>query len=337
MRAFGDPVLTRNPGVPGIGVPTNIGRVRWVPVVLVAVVVAAGCGESSKQAGTSVDPASGKRIDTQLVFGGPPECEQRDLCLGGKSQQVYGFTFKEVKKLDTGGPMTTKALQDGSVQVAELFTGSSVIDPDFVMLSDDRLLQPAENPMALVRAQVLSEDVKAIIDAVSAKLDLAAYNSMATAIEIDKKNPATVAQDFLKANGLYHAGTSGKGVKLTIAAANLAGARAVSQAYAQALGARGYEVSFRDNVGTREKLYPMLRNGEIDMYGEFTGSLLTYLNGNPTGDSAATYAALRDKLAGSGLIATTPAPAQDGNAFYVTRETADKFKLVNMSDLTKTS
>jgi osmoprotectant transport system substrate-binding protein len=191
--------------------------------------------------------------------------------------------------------------------------------------------------MALVRQPVLTPDVKAIVDAVSTKLDLAAYNAMATAIEIDKKDPATVARNFLEANGLYHAGTSGKGVKLRIAAANLAGARAISQAYAQALSVRGYDVTFRDSVGTREKLYPMLRNGEIDLYGEFTGSLLSYLKGNPTGDSAETYASLNDKLAGTGLVATTPAPAQDGNAFYVTRKTADRFKLVNMSDLLKDS
>src|SRR5262249_51170336 len=155
--------------------------------------------------------ASGERIDSQLVFGGPPECAERDLCLGGKSQQVYGFKFKAVKKLDTGGPVTTGALQDGSIQVAELFTGSSVIDPDFVLLKDDRQLQPGENPIALAREPVLTPDVKAIINAVSAKLDLAAYNEMATAIEIDKKNPETVAKQFLAANGLDRAGTSGKG------------------------------------------------------------------------------------------------------------------------------
>jgi osmoprotectant transport system substrate-binding protein len=307
--------------------------VRWLVGLLCVVVVGAGCGGSSKSGGTSVEPAAGERIDSQLVFGGPPECTERDLCLGEKSQQVYGFEFKAVRKLDTGGPATTKALQDNTIQVAELFTGSSAIDPDFVMLNDDRQLQPAENPIALVREPVLTPDVEAIINSVSAKLDLAAYNEMATAIELDKKSPEAVAKSFLAANGLDRPGTSGQGVKLRIAAANLAGARAISQAYAQALEARGYAVTFRDNVGTREDLYPMLRNGDIDMYGEFTGSLLTYLKGNPTGDSNETYASLRDKLSGTGLIATTPAPAQDGNAFYVTQETADKFKLVNMSDL----
>ena len=60
-------------------------------------------------------------------------------------EELYGLNFKEVKKLDVGGPITVKALKDGDIQVGLLFTGSSVIDPDFVLLQDDKLLQPADN------------------------------------------------------------------------------------------------------------------------------------------------------------------------------------------------
>ena len=74
---------------------------------------------------------------SKLTFGGPPECEQRPLCLGDTSQQLYGLQFKEVKKLDVGGPVTVKALQDGDIQVGILFTGSSAIPKDTVLLKDD--------------------------------------------------------------------------------------------------------------------------------------------------------------------------------------------------------
>ena len=96
-------------------------------------------------------------------------------------------------------------------------------------------------------------------------------------------------------------------------------------------------MSFKDNIGTREQLYPLLKNGTIDLYGEFTGSLLTYLKGNPTGDQAATYARVASEAAGPGWLRPTPATAQDVNGFYVTKATADKYKLVTMSDLTKTT
>ena len=85
-----------------------------------------------------------------LVFGGPPECLTRPLCLGDESQQRYGLNFKEVKKLDGGGPVTNQALDDGTIDVGVLFTGSSVIKPNYVLLKDDKGLQPADNPIALV-------------------------------------------------------------------------------------------------------------------------------------------------------------------------------------------
>ena len=67
------------------------------------------------------------------------------------SQQLYGLEFSEVKKLDAGGPITVQALEDGDIDVALLFTGSSVIPKDAVLLTDDKGLQPADNPVFLIR------------------------------------------------------------------------------------------------------------------------------------------------------------------------------------------
>ena len=309
-------------------------------LMLALVLVAAACGSSSKSStntSNTTTAGGGPRIDSLLVFGGPPECLERPLCLGTTSQQVYGFKFKEVKKLDTGGPVTSKALKDDTIQVGELFTGSSVIDPDFVLLQDDKGLQPADNPTALIRESKATPDVTSILDAVNAKMDIAAYNKMATSVDIEKNDPSDAAKTFLEDSGLATGGTTGKGQKLTVGAANFTGARVVSEAYSQALKANGYDVTFKDNIGTREQLQPLIKNGTIDLYGEFTGSLLTFLKGTPTGDQKATYDALVQKLQGTGLVATTPATAQDVNGFYVTKATADKYKLVKMSDLTKPS
>jgi osmoprotectant transport system substrate-binding protein len=143
-----------------------------------------------------------KPVASQLVFGGPPECQDRDLCLGPKEQQLYGLQFKDVKKLDAGGPVTNKALDDGTIQVAELFTGSSVIKSDYVLLQDDKGLQAADNPIALVRKSVDSAQLNSIIDAVNAKLTTEAYRDMALKVQNDKQDPAAVAEAFLKDNGL---------------------------------------------------------------------------------------------------------------------------------------
>jgi osmoprotectant transport system substrate-binding protein len=141
-------------------------------------------------------------VAPKLVFGGPPECATRDLCLGKTEDGLYGLKFKTVKKLDAGGPITNKALKDGSIDVGLLFTGSSVIDPNFVLLTDDKGLQPADDAIAVWRTSVDSPALVAVIDAVNAKLDTAAYNAMALKIFNDKADPSAVAKDFLTTNGL---------------------------------------------------------------------------------------------------------------------------------------
>ena len=141
-------------------------------------------------------------VASQLTFGGPPECQQRPLCLGATEQQLYDLKFKTVKKLDTGGPITNKALKDGSIDVGLLFTGSSVIDPDFMLLTDDKGLQPADNAIAVWRSTVDSPALDTVINAVNAKLDTAAYNEMALKIFNDKLDPPAVAAEWLSKNGL---------------------------------------------------------------------------------------------------------------------------------------
>jgi len=141
-------------------------------------------------------------VAPQLTFGGPPECETRPLCLGDTAQSLYNLKFKTVKKLDAGGPITSSALKDGSIQVGLLFTGSSVIDPNFVLLTDDKGLQPADNVVAVWNDDVNSPALGGVVDAVNAKLDTAAYNELSTKINVDKEDPAKVAKDWLDANKL---------------------------------------------------------------------------------------------------------------------------------------
>jgi len=143
-----------------------------------------------------------KAVAPQLVFGGPPECLDRPLCLGDKEQQLYGLQFKEVKKLGGGGSITNSALDDGTIDVGLLFTGSSVIKPDYVQLTDDKGLQPADNPIALVRKPKATPEVRSILKAVNTKLDLDAYNELSLKVLNDKEDPADVVAQWLQDEGL---------------------------------------------------------------------------------------------------------------------------------------
>jgi osmoprotectant transport system substrate-binding protein len=112
-------------------------------------------------------------VSSQLIFGGPPECPSRPLCLIGLRER-YGVEFEEFVPLDAGGPLTLEALERGVVDVALLFTTDPAIErADLVELRDDRELQPAENVTPLVRTAIIDrsgQELVAIIDAVSQRL-----------------------------------------------------------------------------------------------------------------------------------------------------------------------
>ena len=141
------------------------------------------------------------RVQPSIVIDSCPVGD-RDPCLGAKSQELYGLQFKEVKKLDTGGSVTNTALDDSTIDVGLLFTGSSVIKDDYVLLEDDKGLQPADNPIALVRKEVATPALETILESVNAKLDTTAYNEMALKVFNDKEDPSTVVAAWLKQVGL---------------------------------------------------------------------------------------------------------------------------------------
>jgi osmoprotectant transport system substrate-binding protein len=143
-----------------------------------------------------------KKVADKLNFGGPAECEQRPLCLGTTSQQLYDLQFKNVKKLDAGGPITVQALEDGDIDVALLFTGSSVIPKDAVLLTDDKALQPADNPVFLFRKSKATPAALKVADAVSAKMTTTAYNKLSLLVSDKKEDPADAAASFVKSNKL---------------------------------------------------------------------------------------------------------------------------------------
>src|SRR5580704_11562533 len=128
---------------------------------------------------------------------------------------------------------------------------------------------------------------------------------------------------------------SAAGPSLTVGSQNFSGAEILSEVWGQALKAKGYSVTQKDNLGPREVVVPALKNGDIDAESEFQGTLLTFLGGTPSTNSQATYKALVAKLAGTGLVASAPAPALDVNGFYVMAKTASKYKLKTVSDLVK--
>jgi osmoprotectant transport system substrate-binding protein len=141
-------------------------------------------------------------IGGELVFGGPPECPERPLCLIGL-KDTYGIEFKEFRALDVGGPLTVAALDGGEIDVGLLFSTSSVIkDRDFVVLDDDKNLQASDHITPLVRDDVNNDEITELLNAVSETLTTENMTDLNARVELDKEEPADVAQEFLEDEGL---------------------------------------------------------------------------------------------------------------------------------------
>jgi glycine betaine/choline ABC-type transport system substrate-binding protein len=123
------------------------------------------------------------------------------LCLGEASQRVYGLQFTSFVPIDPDGQKTQRALRKGTIDVAVLFTGSSVIPRDAVLLRDDKGLQPADNPVLVMRESFATPDVLRVVNAVSAGITTNGYNDMSIAVSQDQ-DPTEVAARFLAQHSL---------------------------------------------------------------------------------------------------------------------------------------
>jgi osmoprotectant transport system substrate-binding protein len=144
-------------------------------------------------------------VAKDLTLGGPPECPTRITC-GLGLEQVYGLKFKAFKALDTGGPITKAALEKGEVDVARLFSADAAIkEKNFVILDDDKFIQPAGNVVPVIRTELVDDEITAVLDKVSSTLTTDDLTAMNTKIDVDKEDPDKVAQDYLVEKGIIKA------------------------------------------------------------------------------------------------------------------------------------
>lgn len=294
--------------------------------------IAASCGDESGGGGNG---GGGDTIASQLTLGGPPECPERPFCIPGL-EETYGVEFGEFLPLDVGGPLTVEALRNGDIDVALLFSTSSVIgDEGWVVLEDDKSLQTAENITPVVRTEVLDDTITERLNAISAALTTENITALNGRVEIDGEDPADVAADFLQQEGLLGGEPRVDARELTVGAVAFAENQIVAELYAQSLEDAGYPVDRQTTLESREALQPSLEGGEVDIAPEYLGSLLLFLDPEAaaSGDPAENVALLEPLLADAGQTLLEPSEANDTNAFVVTQETADQYGLVNTSDL----
>jgi osmoprotectant transport system substrate-binding protein len=138
-----------------------------------------------------------------LRLGAAPEFRKRETGLAGLAR-VYGIRDVRFFPLTTG--IQYQVLDAGKVDAADVSsTDGQLQKGDYVLLKDPRNAFGFRNVTPVVRSEVLDREGPAFaqtIDAVSRKLTTTAMRQMNAAVDIDKKDPADVAKQFLRDNGL---------------------------------------------------------------------------------------------------------------------------------------
>lgn len=110
----------------------------------------------------------------------------------------------------------------------------------------------------------------------------------------------------------------------------------IAEIYAQALEAAGYTVDKQFSIGQRDAYMPDVESGEIDVFPEYTGSLLEYISEDEVDVTSPddVYAALQDALPES-LTALDFAEASDQDSYTVLKSFAEENDLKTIGDLAK--
>ena len=110
----------------------------------------------------------------------------------------------------------------------------------------------------------------------------------------------------------------------------------LAEIYAQALESAGIKTEKKLNLGGTLIAQKAMEEKQIDFYPEYTGTmLLVVLKAEPMTDPKAVYDKVKEAYAKMGLVLLNQSNLNNGYSMVVRPETAQKYKLETLSDLTK--
>jgi osmoprotectant transport system substrate-binding protein len=154
--------------------------------------------------GATITDFVGKLGTKPVTIGGAPEFQTRTEGIVGL-ENTYGLKSSQItfKSLDAGGPLTEKALTSGEVDAGDLFTTDPTISSGGLLtLVDDKGIFGVQNVLPLINKNSLSSAGVDALNAVDAKLDSATLLKLDVEMQVQKQDPLTVANNWLKSESL---------------------------------------------------------------------------------------------------------------------------------------
>ena len=309
--------------------------VAWLGVLVFALLLV-GCGDDDEpKATTSTTAATEDQIpttsltDLAVFVKTNPDTK---LCVdseGGFREDVlpvikdtYGLEFTNTQQL--GYELIPPAVKDGQCDVGIVYSTAGLITKnDLKVLDDDKKAFGAYTPAPTIKTSNLSkyptlqEDLQALTDA----LETDAITELNARVDVDKEAAETVAEDFLKENGIIEDAPTGSGKGSIIVGSKLdTEAQLLGLMMIQTLENKGYEVTNKTKTGNTDITRTALLNGDIDIYWEFTSSGLNIVKQTPIGDPQAAYDKVKELDAANGITWLASADMNDTYALAVRSE-----------------
>lgn len=150
-----------------------------------------------------------------------------------------------------------------------------------------------------------------------------------------KKKLGLLALSVLLVVGLIGcSSSSSNGKTITIGSKNFTENIVLAHLMADIIEARtDITVDRKVNLGGSSIAWEALNKNEIQLYPDYTGTIVANYYQSPTGDSEETLAKAEEFVTNDGLVITTPFGLNNTYTLAVTHETAQKYNLKTFSDL----
>ena len=144
-------------------------------------------------------------VASQVKFGVARDCATNPVCAAA-IKSAYGIDLSSALPLSACDQPMVDAISAGTIDVGELCsTQPDILKNGWVVLTDDKKTQPADNIAPLVRndylAKVDKTSFEKILNDISAKMTTADLLKLNSEFVFDKKDISAIAKEWLTANG----------------------------------------------------------------------------------------------------------------------------------------
>ncbi|MEQ8704073.1 MAG: ABC transporter permease/substrate-binding protein [Phaeodactylibacter sp.] len=214
---------------------------------------------------------------------------------GGFPPEFMGRSDGYQKVVDTYGvDFTTtilnnalmyEAVYEGEVDVISGYATDGRVEAyNLRQLEDDKHAFPPYYCAPIVQKK-LAEENKELVDALNllaGRINDSVMTVLNYRVDFDKQSPEQVAEDFLKAQGIWQPDRKEGGETLIIGSKIFTEQYILVALFSQLInGYTDYDVDTRPGLGGTKICFDALRNGEIDLYPEYTGTGLQVLLNPP--------------------------------------------------------